>query len=381
MTAAGAVAPQVPLLDLDAQHRPLRERLDAAIASVVDSGRFVSGPEVAEFERRWAAYCECDHAVGCSSGTSALTLALRALGVGPGDEVVTTALTFIATVESVVECGATPVLVDVDPDTGLLTPEVVAAGLTPRTAAVVVVHLWGQMADVDGLRSLADRHGVALVEDAAQAHGARWHGVRAGSAGTAAAFSFFPGKNLGAFGDAGAVTTGDAAVAQRVRKLRDHGRLDKYRHDVLATNARLDTIQAAVLSVKLDHLDRWNERRRAHAGAYDAAFADMDGVEPVVVRPPAEAVHHQYVVRVEGRDAAVARLAEAGVATGVHYPIAVPRQPAMAGLVAHPDAFPAADHLAATVLSLPVYPELPEEARDRVVEALAAHVRPVASVG
>lgn len=362
----------VPLLDLAAQHRPLRARLDAAIAGVVDAGRFVAGPEVAQFERRWAAYCETGHAVGSSSGTSALALALRALGVGPGDEVVTAALTFIATVESIVECGATPVLADVDPDTGLVTADSVAAALTPRTAAVVVVHLWGQMADVDALRALTDRRGAVLVEDAAQAHGARWNGLRAGAAGAAGAFSFFPGKNLGAFGDAGAVTTADATVAERVRKLRDHGRLDKHVHDVLATNARLDTLQAAVLSVKLDHLDDWNERRRAHAAAYDAAFAEVHGVDPVVVRPGAEAVHHQYVVRVHGRDAAVEALASVGVSCGVHYPLAVSRQPAMAGL-ADPDAFPAADALAATVLSLPAYPELTGAARDRVVDALAQH--------
>ncbi|MGH9283591.1 MAG: DegT/DnrJ/EryC1/StrS family aminotransferase, partial [Acidimicrobiales bacterium] len=358
--------------DLGAQHRPLRVRLDAAIAAVVERGQFVAGPEVGCFEQRWASYCEVDHAVGCSSGTSALTLALRALGIGPGDEVVTTALTFVATVESIVECGAVPALADVDPDTGLVTPATVEAAITPRTAAVVVVHLWGQMADMAAFRALGRRHGIAVVEDAAQAHGARWDGVRAGGAGQVAAFSFFPGKNLGAFGDAGAVTSNDAGIAEKVRKLRDHGRVDKYVHDELGTNARLDTIQAAVLDVKLDHLEDWNGRRRANAAAYDEAFAGVEGVDPIVVRPAALPVWHQYVVRVPRRDDAAARLRDAGIASGIHYPIPLSRQPALAGVVA-PGAFPAADGLAASILSLPVYPELHDDARRRVVEVLASH--------
>lgn len=361
----------VPLLDLHAQHRPLRAQLDAAVAAVVDHGRFVAGPEVAVFERRWASFCEAAHAIGCSSGTSALTLALRAIGIGPGDDVVTSAMTFIATIESIIEAGARPVLADVDPDTGLMIPETAAVALTPATAAIVAVHLWGQMVDMSGLRALAGRHGLALVEDAAQAHGARWKGVRAGAAGDAAAFSFFPGKNLGAFGDAGAVTTGSAQVAEAVRKLRDHGRLDKYRHDVLGTNARLDTLQAAVLAVKLDELDGWNERRRAHAAAYDDAFAGVDGVEPIVIRPDAIAVHHQYVVRVADRESVVAALDAAGIGHGVHYPVAMARQPALAGL-ADPDAYPAADRLAGSVLSLPVYPELEVADRLRVIHALGS---------
>ena len=364
---------KVPLLDIEAQHAPLRGRIDAAIAEVLAHGRFVSGPEVEAFEAEFARFCGVEHAIGCSSGTSALTLALRAAGVGPGDEVVTTAMTFIATVESIVEAGAAPVLVDCEPDTGLMSPERTIRALSPRTRAIVVVHLWGQTVDLEGFRALADARGVALIEDAAQAHGAAWRDVAAGAGGDAAAFSFFPGKNLGALGDAGAVTTRSAAIAEGVRKLRDHGRLDKYRHDELGTNARLDTLQAAVLRVKLERLEAWNQARRAHAAHYDAAFAGVGGVEPIRVAPAALPVYHQYVVRVEDREALRGRLAEHGIATGVHYPLAVSRQPALAGIV-DPDRFPAADRLADTVLSLPVYPELPEAARERIADIVRERV-------
>jgi dTDP-4-amino-4,6-dideoxygalactose transaminase len=289
---------RVPLLDLQAQHTALASELQAAIATVLEHGRFIGGPEVAAFEKEFAEYCGAASCIGTSSGTDALTVGLRAAGIGPGDEVVTTSMTFIATVESIVEAGATPVLVDPDPDTALITAEAVEAAITERTAAVVPVHLYGQTVDLDAFTDLCGRHSLLLAEDAAQAHGASWRDARAGSVGDIASFSFFPGKNLGALGDAGALTVRDREIADRARRLRDHGRVDKYRHDMLGVNARLDTLQAAVLSVKLRHLDSWTDARRAQAAAYDEAFADVDGVDPIRVDARATAVYHQYVVRV-----------------------------------------------------------------------------------
>jgi dTDP-4-amino-4,6-dideoxygalactose transaminase len=358
----------LPLLDLHAQHDSIREQLEAAIARVLAHGRFVSGPEVGEFEQAFAAYCEVDHCVGVSNGTSAIELVLRAAGIGPGDEVITTPMTFIASVEPILLAGARPVLVDVDPETALIGADAVEAAITQRTAAVMPVHLYGQPVDLDAFRSLADRHKLFLLEDAAQAHGASWRGRRAGSVGDASTFSFFPGKNLGALGDAGAVTTADESLATCVRKLRDHGRMDKYRHDVIGTNARLDTLQAAVLGAKLEHLEGWNEARRRHAAAYDDAFAAVEGVTPIRVADGARAVYHQYVVRLADRDGARAALAEQGIESGVHYPLPLHRQPALEGVVQGD--YPAADLLAAEVLSIPVFPELREEQRGSVVTAL-----------
>ena len=372
----------LPLLDLHAQHDAIREELDAALARVLAHGRFVSGPEVAEFEAAFAAYCGVGHCIGVSNGTAAIELVLRAAGIGAGDEVVTTPLTFIASVEPILLAGARPVFADVDPETGLLSVEAAEAAITPRAAALMPVHLYGQPVDLDAFRALADRRRLLFVEDAAQAHGAAWRGRRAGSVGDASTFSFFPGKNLGALGDAGAVTTGDETFAARVRKLRDHGRIDKYRHDVVGTNARLDTLQAAVLHAKLPHLEGWNEARRRHAAAYDAAFTDVAGVTPIRAADGATAVYHQYVVRLADRDGARAALAEQGIETGVHYPVPLHRQPALADLDGGD--LPAADALAGEVLSLPVFPELTDDQRESVVAALAAFVsglRPVEALG
>ncbi|HEY7437999.1 MAG TPA: DegT/DnrJ/EryC1/StrS family aminotransferase [Acidimicrobiia bacterium] len=362
----------IPLLDIQAQHASIQAELDEAMAAVMRHGRFVGGPELAEFEQAFAGYCDASECVGCSSGTSAIALALRAGGIGPGDEVITSAFTFIATVEPIVEVGAEPVLTDVDPDTGLMRVEDCEAALTPRSAAILLVHLYGQPVDMTAFRELADRHGLKLIEDAAQAHGADWDGGRVGSLGDAAAFSFFPGKNLGALGDGGALTTSDPELARRARSLRDHGRVDKYRHDELGTNARLDTLQAAVLMTKLRHLDDWNEARRRHAHAYDAAFETLEGVEPMRVDAAARSVYHQYVVRVADRDAAVEALRRNGIAAGVHYPIPLHRQPALADRHGELN-LPGAETLADEVLSLPVYPELSDGQRDEVVAALSAH--------
>jgi dTDP-4-amino-4,6-dideoxygalactose transaminase len=362
----------LPLLDLHAQHAAIGEQLDAAIATVLGHAQFVHGPEVGQFEDAFAAYCGVQHCIGVANGTSAIELVLRGAGIGPGDEVITTALTFIATVESILFAGARPVLVDVDLETALVRPEAVEAAITSRTAAIAPVHLYGQPVDLDAFRRLADRHKLFLLEDAAQAHGARWRGRRAGSVGDAATFSFFPGKNLGAIGDAGCVTTDDAVLAARIRRLRDHGRADKYRHDAIGTNARLDTLQAAVLGVKLPYLDGWNDARRRHAGAYDDAMAQFAGVEPIRIEDGAEAVYHQYVVRLADREAARDALSHAGIASGVHYPIPLHRQPALAGLVE--GRFPVAEALSESVLSLPVYPELTDSQHQAVVAALALFV-------
>jgi dTDP-4-amino-4,6-dideoxygalactose transaminase len=364
----------IPLLDIEAQHAPIRAELDAAITKVLDHRRFVSGPEIEEFEREFAAFCDAGHAIGVSSGTSAITVGLRAAGVKPGDEVITTPFTFIATVESIVEVGAAPVLVDCNPDTALLDPEAVEAAITERTSAILVVHLYGQTVDLAAFRELADRRGLILGEDAAQAHGAKWSEAKAGSVGDFATFSFFPGKNLGCLGDGGAITTGDEKIAARARSLRDHGRAAKYEHDELGTNARLDTLQAAVLSVKLPHLEGWNEARRRHAAAYDAAFAEIEGVEPVAVRPEATHAYHQYTIRLAERDAAMKLLNERGIAAAVHYPIQLSRQPALRDLT-DPNAYPNADRLAAEVLSIPVFPELTPEQRDAVIDAVREHLR------
>jgi len=363
---------QVPLLDLAAQHASIRPEIDAAVARVLDHGRFVAGPEVAAFEERFADFCGARHAIGTSSGTDGLTLALRAAGVGRGDEVITSAMTFIATAESIVEAGARPVLVDPEPDTALMGHEQVEAAITDATAAVAVVHLYGQAADMTELHRLAERRGLLLIEDAAQAHGASWRGIRAGALGKMAAFSFFPGKNLGALGDAGAVTTDDDGLAARVRRLRDHGRSDKYRHDVLGVNARLDTLQAAVLGIKLERLEGWNAARRATAETYDQAFADLEHARPLRVRSDAQSVYHWYVLRMTDRDAGASHLAERGVASGIHYPIPLNRQPALEALVPA-EGFPEADRLASEVLSLPVHPELSDDQRGAVIDAVREH--------
>jgi dTDP-4-amino-4,6-dideoxygalactose transaminase len=360
----------LPLLDLGAQHASVRKALDAAVARVVAHAQFVQGPEVAEFEESFAEFCEARYCIGTSSGTSAIELVLRAAGVGPGDEVVTTPFTFMATVAPIVLAGAHPVLVDVDVGTGLLQVEAVESAITPRTAVLLPVHLYGQTVDLGRFRALADRHKLFLLEDAAQAHGARWRARRAGSIGDASTFSFFPGKNLGAFGDAGCVTTNDESLSRRIRKLRDHGRIDKYRHDEVGTNARLDTLQAAVLLAKLPHLDAWNEQRRRHAAAYDRAFASAVGVEPIRIAEGALPAYHQYVVRLADRDSARDALAKQGISTGVHYPVPLNRQPALEDLVS--GGFPAAESLAREVLSLPVFPELSDEQRDSVSRGVTA---------
>ncbi len=363
----------VQLLDLGAQHAPLRAELDAAIAEVLDTTGFIGGPAVEAFEADFADYTGAARCVTVSSGTAALALALQAAGVGPGDEVVTSAMSFVATVEAIVHTGATPVLADPDPATGLLTPDVAAAAITERTAALLPVHLYGHCVDLRGFRALADAHGLFLLEDACQAHGASREGLRAGAVGDAAAFSFYPGKNLGALGDGGALTTNRTDIAERVERLRDHGRVDKYLHGEIGTTARLDALQCAALRVKLPHLDSWNARRRANAAAYDAAF-DALGLEVIKAPPSATSVYHHYILLDDDRETLAASLGERDIASGVHYPVALHRQPAVEGHARCHGSLAGAERLARRVLSIPVHPDLTDAQRAAVVDAVAAAV-------
>lgn len=364
---------RIPLVDTRAGLRSIRRDVDEAIDAVVSSGRFVMGPALEAFEEEFASACGGAHAVGVGSGTDALTLGLLAAGVGPGDEVVTTANTFTATVMAIRRAGARPVLVDHDPDTYLVDPEAVRAALGPRTAAIVPVHLYGQPAPMDEILALARSAGIAVLQDACQAHGATDGGRGLGGLGTAAAYSFYPGKNLGALGDGGAVVTSDEALAGRLRLLRDFGQSEKYRHEVVGTNSRLDELQAAVLRVKLRRLDAWNEARRSLADRYAKNLAGTAAVTPVT-RAGAEHVWHLYVLRVAERDRVRAALAARGIETGIHYPVPIHLQPAHADLGYGRGAFPVAESQAGELLSLPMYPELPPDDLDRVCEALVGEL-------
>jgi len=360
---------QVPLVDLAAQHQKLAPEIETAIARVVSSSRFIGGPEVQRFETDFAAYCECRYAVGVASGTAAIELTLRALDIGPGDEIITTPFTFFATAEAIIQTGATVVFADIDPITYNLDPMAVQRAVTPRTRALLPVHLYGRPADLDGLHAIADGHDLALIEDAAQAHGARYHGQRAGSLGAAGCFSFFPSKNLGALGDAGAIVTNDETLAARVRSLRDHGRTSKYLHQEVGFGHRLDALHAAVLSAKLPHLDRNNARRRELAARYNELLAGTDLVLPAGDNGT-ESVYHLYVVRTPQRAAIIDGLKAAGVESGVHYPVPLHLQPALRAMHLGHGTFPVSEAAADTVLSLPLYPEMTEAQQDHVVAAL-----------
>ena len=370
---AGSVPASVPFLDLGAPYRELRAELDAAVQRTLESGWYLLGDELAAFERAFAAYTHTRHAVGVANGLDALELALRAMGVGRGDEVIVPSNTYVATWLAVTAVGATPVPVEPDPTTYNLDPARVAAAITARTRAILPVHLYGLPADMDPIVALARRHGVLVLEDAAQAHGARYKGRPAGALGDVAAWSFYPGKNLGALGDAGAVTTDDAALADAVRVRRNYGSRVKYVNEVRGTNSRLDELQAAVLTVKLAHLEAWNARRAAAADRYRDALATTALVLPYV---PDWAHHawHLFVVRVPGgapaRDALQRHLHAAGVGTLIHYPVPPHRQRAYADLAFDADAFPIAATLADEVLSLPIGPHLTAAQQDRVIDAV-----------
>ena len=366
----------VPLLDLQAQNGPLRPQIDAALAAVLDSGRFILGPQVSRFEAAAAAYCHVPHALGVSSGTDALLLALMGLGVGPGHEVITSPFTFFATGGSIARVGATPVFVDIDPATFNLDPAAVLGAVTPRTRAVMPVHLFGQCADLGPLLALAEGRGLAVIEDAAQAIGAELDGRRAGSLGAVGCFSFFPSKNLGAMGDAGLVTATDPALFARLKRLRNHGAEPKYFHALVGGNFRLDTLQAAVLEVKLPHLDGWTAGRQQNAARYLERLAPLEQRGLVTLPRPAAGRRHiwnQFTLRVPGRrDAVKAHLDAAGIGTEIYYPRPLHLQECFAHLGYRPGSLPQAERASAEVLSIPIYPELTEAQVDEVVAALSA---------
>jgi dTDP-4-amino-4,6-dideoxygalactose transaminase len=374
VTAAADEGP-IPLVDLSASHAEVAAEIAAGWERVLSRTAFILGDEVAGFEEAFAAFCGVAHCVGVASGTDALELALRALGVGAGDEVILPANTFVATALAVTRAGATPVLVDVDPATLLVDPEAVRAAWSPRTGAVMPVHLFGQVAPMEELLPVAAAAGVPVVEDAAQAHGATRHGAGAGTFGAAAGTSFYPGKNLGAYGDAGAVLTPSADLAARLRALRNYGSERKYHHPEAGFNSRLDTLQAVVLSAKLTRLAEGNAARRAAAARYDDLLDDLEEVTRPVTLPGNEHVFHLYVIRVPRRDEVLAHLGQAGIGAGVHYPVPIHRQGAFASLGYRPGAFPVAEAAAAEILSLPLYPQITAAQQERVVDELRKALR------
>jgi dTDP-3-amino-3,4,6-trideoxy-alpha-D-glucose transaminase len=364
---------QVPFVDLQAQYQESKLEIDTAIMRVLEKSDYILGGAVEAFEKEFAGYCEVSHAVGVDSGYSALELALRAYGIGPGDEVITTANTFIATVLPIINCGAKPVLVDIDPDNYNLDPDRVSDAVTPATRAIIPVHLYGQPADMDAICSIAKQHDLIVVEDGAQSHGARYKGRRIGSFGHAAAFSFYPTKNLGAFGDGGAVVTDDGAIAEKIRLLRNLGQQVKYRHEIKGFNRRLDTIQAAVLCAKLPKLDACNAARRRLAQNYTEMLSGLPIITPKKVSW-AEHVYHLYVVRMKERDALKRHLEGAGIATVLHYPIPLHLQPALKDLGYQRGAFPVTEQYADEIISLPMYPEMHEAAQEIVVSEIRKYV-------
>lgn len=359
----------IPFLDLTAQYSSIKPEVDEAIARVVETSDFILGAELERFETEFAAFCGVKHCIGVDSGLSALELVLRAWGIGPGDEVITAANTFIATALAISNAGATPVLVDVDSHTQNIDPEAVRSAITPRTRALIPVHLYGAPAEMDAINEMAAQYDLAVLEDACQAHGAKYKGRRAGSLGHAAAFSFYPGKNLGAYGDGGAVVTNDAALARQLRAMRNYGQQAKYVHCTKGFNRRLDTLQAAVLRVKLRYLDRWNAMRYDHARSYGEMFGASSIALPCV---PAyiQSSWHLYVVRSSFRDSVRDYLGARGIATGMHYPTPIHMQKAYADAGYRKGEFPITERLASEVLSLPMYPELDHASVEQIAEAV-----------
>jgi len=360
----------IPFMDLSAQYLKLKPEIDRAIADSIETCSFVGGKPVSVFEEAFADYCEAKSCAAVGNGTDALTLALRALGVGVGDEVITVPNTFIATSEAIGLVGASPVFVDVDINTLLMDPQAVEEAITPKTKAIIPVHLFGQSCDMDAIMGLANKHHLYVVEDSAQAHGARWKGQRVGTFGNLGCFSFYPGKNLGAYGDAGAVVGNDAELVKTVRRLANHGRESKYLHDQEGTNSRLDAIQARILCAKLPHLDHWNTARRERAGLYAEKLFDLEGLTLTDVSKDCEAVWHLFTCRVKDRDGLREHLSKLGIASGVHYPVPLHRQPAYAHLGLGEGSFPVAERAAAQLISLPMYPEMPLEWVDQVCKTI-----------
>src|ERR1044071_4038580 len=361
---------KVPFLDLKAHHAPLIEKFDLAIREVIESSAFAGGPFVEKFEEEFAAFCGSSDAIAVGNGTDALWLALLGLGIGEGDEVITVPNTFIATAEAITYCKARPVFVDVDPNTFTMDPAELEKSLTERTKAIIPVHLFGQPADMDPILEFARANGLFVVEDAAQAHGAEYKGRKAGTMGDAGCFSFYPGKNLGAFGEAGAVVTNDAELNEKIRILRDHGQVRKYHHTLIGWNCRMDGIQGAVLRTKLRHLDRGNQLRRSLAFKYDRAFGNCEEVLTPFEAMYARHVYHVYAIRVHERDVVARNLQEKGVGCAVHYPVPIHLQEACRNLGYKKGAFPIAESLADQFLSLPMFPELTKEQIEYVVRCV-----------
>jgi dTDP-4-amino-4,6-dideoxygalactose transaminase len=363
------MAIEIPLVDLRAQYRAIQADIDAAIADVIGRAAFIRSSDVEQFEQEFALYCEAESCVGVGNGTDAVYLALRALGVEPGDEVITVANTFIATTEAISQVGAQPVFVDIRRDTMLLDPDRLAQAVTPRTKAIIPVHLYGQPCEMDTILSIARQNDLKVIEDAAQAHGARWRGRRVGGIGDATCFSFYPGKNLGAYGDAGAVVSNDHELVEGIRMLANHGRKSKYIHSREGVNSRLDGLQAAILRVKLRHLDEWNEARRQIADRYRSVLEGFP-LELPVTGPDSEPVWHLFIIRIADRDRVRAVLRERGIDTGVHYPCPLHLQPAYGRLGLSAGDFPETERAAAQILSLPIFPELTDAEVDRVAAAV-----------
>ncbi|MDY6875227.1 MAG: DegT/DnrJ/EryC1/StrS family aminotransferase [Chloroflexota bacterium] len=361
---------QIPLVDLKAQYYAIKPEIDGAIERVLTNTSFIMGREVNQFEEAFAAFCEAQHCIGMSSGTSALHLAMLVCGIGSGDEVITTAHTFTATAEAIWMAGAHPVFVDIDETSYNLNPAQIEGAITSRTKAILPVHLYGQPADIDPILEIAHQHNLLVIEDAAQAHGATYKGRRVGAIGDIGIFSFYPGKNLGAYGDGGAVVTNDEQLADKVRLLRNHGRTTKYEHIQLGYGYRLDALQAAILGTKLPHLEDWTASRRAHACRYTELLSYSDVVTPHE-SPDARHVYHLYVIRTSQRDDLLAHLKEKGIGAGVHYPIPLHRQPAYVKSGYGDVVLPITERVAAEVLSLPMYPELTDDQIACVADAVA----------
>ncbi|WP_243373445.1 DegT/DnrJ/EryC1/StrS family aminotransferase [Geotalea sp. SG265] len=365
----------VPFLDLKSQYQSISEEIETAIRHVLNATAFSGGPFVERFEDQFAAFSQCRHAIGVGSGTEAIWLALMALGIGRGDEVITVPNTFIATVEAISLCGATPVFVDVDERSYTMDPAQLERAITPRTKAIIPVHLYGQMADMDPIMAIANTHGLYVIEDACQAHGAEYRGRRAGSIGNAGCFSFYPGKNLGAYGEAGGVVTHDDELAAKIKMLRDHGQSKKYSHAMIGVNSRMDGLQGAVLGVKLKYLDSWNDGRARNAGLYRRHLAGVDSVVLPEKLDYARHIYHIFAVRVQNREAFMDALKEQGIASGIHYPVPVHLQGAYKFMGKKRGSFPVAEKCADETVSLPMFPELKEEQIEHTADVIKKFIR------
>lgn len=362
---------QIPLVDLKAQYKNIKPEMDIAIQTILDQTNFISGKEIDQFEQHFSEFVRAKGAVGVASGTAAIQLSLMACGIGPGDEVITTAHTFAATSEAIIHTGAKPVFVDIDPRTFLIDPNMIEDAITSKTKAILPVHLYGLSAEMNAIMDISTRYNLFVIEDAAQAHGAKYHERPCGSIGHLACFSFYPGKNLGSYGDAGAVTGNDDRLLAKIRKLRDHGRSAKYIHEIIGYGERLDTLQAAVLEVKLRHLEEWNSQRRNHAKKYSQLLSNLQ-VETPYIPDGLLPVYHQYVIKTSRRDALLSYLNTHGIGAGIHYPVPLNKQPAFVNIGLGEYNLPVTESIVSKIISLPMFPELNDGQIEYVVEIISA---------